>query len=318
MCDGACDCRCLCPPEKTGVTRFPALLGWLHHFLEGKFPYGISSNPSAFPSLFFLAIPFYYLGNLGLLEVSGILIFGLIAMRIHKRSPNTALLILVILMLLPTTYYEVLTRSELFFNMSLVLAIVTLADEHLDSAKVNPEFFTLAVLLGLGLSTRSVVGVIYTVFVVFKFRNGAIKNGLLFSMTVMATFCLTIVPFMIWNMPAFLSHGPFGVQFAYVSGWTIVVALAASIIFGLVAKNLLDVIYYSGIVLFGLVSFAFAVRLGEVGFSAAIFKNEFDVGYFIFCVPFFLTILGTDTFAGSFATPIEEASGTDLSKMVQG
>ncbi len=278
-------------PEKSGVSRLPALSAWLHRFLNGEFPYQDPSNPSGFPVLFFLALPFYYLGNLGFIEALGILVFGLAILKLGRPGAQTASTQLIVLLLLPTTYYEIVTRSELFFNMSIILALIIIARDLLDVRKVDIRFIGLAVLFGLALSTRSVVGLVYAMFVAFRFGKENVRNGFLFSLMVIGVFGLTLVPFMVWDLHAFRAHGPLAIQLAYVSTGTILGAIVLAVLLGLAAKNVEDVLYYSGIVLFGIVLLAFVTRAAEVGFQVAVFKHGFDIGYFIFSVPFLVSVL---------------------------
>ncbi len=286
-------------PEKSGVTRLPALSGWLRRLLSGEFPYGIAQNPSAFPALFLIALPFYWLGNLGLLEVVGILIFGLSLLSFEGRTSRIAWMQLLVLLLLPTTYYEIVTRSELFFNMSMILALLIMANNQLDLRKLDFKFIGVAILMGLALSTRSVVGLVYVIFVAYSFRRGKFRNVLLFSVVVMIVFCLTLIPFVAWNFRVFMSHGPFAIQFSYVSTWTIIGAILLALIVGVLARSLTDVVYYSGLLLFGIVSVAFAADVADIGLYSAVFRNGFDVGYFIFCVPFLVSVLGTSQHCGN-------------------
>lgn len=282
-------------PERSDVSRLPAIAGWLSAMSRGHYPYGIAVNPSAFPGLFLIASPFFLAGNLGLVEVAGIILFAYAAWKLGSSRTGLPFLQLAILLLLPTTYYELITRSELLFNMSLVAALLMLGDEYIDPASVDFRFVGIAVLFGLALSTRSVVGLLYAPYVVYKFRLKYIRNAVLFSGLTVAIFFLTLLPFMIWNMHDFVTDGPFAVQFGYVSTPVVVVSLLLSILVGFGVKNLNELFFFSGVILFGLVLWALIARIIQVGFGQAIFVNKFDVGYFIFSIPFLiLSVCGSD------------------------
>lgn len=279
-------------PEKSDVSRLAAISGWLKNFLDGHFPYGISVNPSPLPVLFFLALPFYLVGNPGLLEVAGVLFLGIAVLRMNRDDTRRASAQLLTLLLLPSTYYELVTRSELFFNVSLVILVLMLADEAVMPGKTDLKFFGIAVAMGLALSTRTVVGLAYASFVVFKFRSGNFKNGLRFSFVVMLTFCLTFVPFIIWNFHEFVLDGPFAVQFGYVSFPVMMVSLGMAAIVGFVSEGIEEVFYLSGLLVFGLVLWAFIQRSVLIGLADAFFGSRFDVGYFILCVPYLVLSIG--------------------------
>ncbi len=279
-------------PDRSDVSRLPAITAWLNALFSGHYPYGTSLNPSAFPGLFFAASPFYLLGNTGLLEAAGILLFGISALILSGRDSQRAKMQLMIMMLLPTTYYELVTRSELLFNMSLIAVLMLVADERVDPSKRDSNFFFTAILLGLALSTRSIVALLYSPYVVFKFLKKSLFNGLIFSLTVIAVFFATFLPFIIWNSREFMLDGPFAVQFGYVPFWMMGVSLVLSIVIGLSSKDIEDIFFYAGILLFLLVLWAFVARVVDVGWQGVFLRNRFDVGYFIFCVPYLVLSIG--------------------------
>ncbi len=274
-------------PENSRVARLPAISEWIDRFLRGEFPYGGPMNPSGFPALFFFSIPFYYLGNIGILEVIGILLFGIAILKSRRQNMQIVWIQFLILLLLPTFYYEVITRSELFFNMSLALAVIIMSDVYLSKRGIGVKFIGLAITFGLVLSTRLIVGSVYAVFVIYKFRRD-LKNGLIFSAVVVITFVLTLLPFLVWNAATFMSEGPFRMQFSYLPVWGIFVTVVATIICGFKSENLQEVIVFSGIIIFGAVTIAFFWAVYQIGFIQAVFDDRFDIGYFILSVPFLL------------------------------
>lgn len=276
-----------CLPENSRVARLPAISEWISHLLNGDFPYGGPMNPSGFPILFLLAVPVYYLGNIGLLEVIGIFLFGIVIIYDEKNDVRAAWYKLFILMLLPIVYYEVITRSELFFNMSLALALVVVTDKYLNEHEVGTKFFVFAIGFGLVLSTRLIVAPLYAIFVIHKFK-GSLAKGLVFSSTVILAFALTLLPFLIWNSSAFISDGPFRLQFAYLPKWGAVAALLASVILGFASREIKDVSSFAGMTIFGTVALAFIWALCQIGFKQVVSRDGFDIGYFILSVPFLL------------------------------
>lgn len=274
-------------PENSRVGRLPAMSEWLQSFLHGVFPYGSPTKPSGFPVLFLLAIPFHFLGNYGLLEAAGIGLFGITILKNREGDIRTTWTQFLILLLLPTVYYEIVTRSELFFNMSLALALLALADFSLTVNRDNSRFAWMAVAFGLVLSTRLIVAPVYMIFVLYKFRESH-KEAVVFSLIAISTFALTLIPFLIWNPAAFLLQGPFRVQFAHLPGWGVFVTFVMSLIFGYLSKNMKAVASYSGMAIFAAVALGFAWSVCKLGFIQVIFNDRFDIGYFILCVPFLL------------------------------
>ena len=69
-------------PFGTRVGRYPALYTFIHRLLSGDFPYVPGLNISGFPLLFFIFIPFYIIGDLGLFQICSFMVFAII---IYKR-----------------------------------------------------------------------------------------------------------------------------------------------------------------------------------------------------------------------------------------
>jgi hypothetical protein len=274
-------------PPASRVGRLPAIEAWLSDLLAGVFPYHAPNQPSGFPMLFILAFPTFVLGNVGLLEVLGVAVFGTILWSRGKTGAKGGWVPLVLLLLLPSMYYEVIVRSELFFNMILVLALVVFTDEYLATNNCNRKFVGSAVLFGLALSTRSTIGLVYVIYVLWRFRSAPLR-GAFFSAIVILVFLLTLIPFVVWDPAHFFSNGPFSIQFGYLPLWIILAFFGAAVIAGLAAHDMMDVLFYSGVLLFAVVFTAFALRVNESGVSATLYLDRFDISYFVFCVPFLL------------------------------
>jgi hypothetical protein len=274
-------------PQASRVGRLPALIEWISSLQVGKFPYHTSIEPSGFPFLFLFAYPFYLLGNLGYLEVLGTLLFGISILRNEKFENQSAGLQTLAFLLSPTIYYELLVRSELFFNMSLVLALIILSNAYLSEQKPDWRFAIIGILFGLVLSTRSVVGLVYAIYVAYRFRRN-VRNGILFSAIVLLVFLLTLLPFVVWDPKLFFGYGPFSVQFAYLPMGVAGTFIVVSALVGWSACDLSKTVYLSGLVLFVVVAIAFLLRTSSVGIVASLFGDGFDITYFIFCTPFLL------------------------------
>ncbi len=274
-------------PPASRVGRLPAIEVWLSDLLAGAFPYHAPNQPSGFPILFLLAFPAYALGNAGFLEVVAIALFGAALSKRDRMETRGAWLPFIVLLILPSIYYEVIVRSELFFNMTLVLALIVFTDEYLAGQKVDWKFVGRAFLFGLVLSTRSIVGLVYVTYALWRFRHEPLP-GVLFSLVVVLTFLLTLAPFIVWNPALFYSNGPFSIQFGYLPLWIVLLFIAAAIVAGLAVRELEEVLFASGVLLFAIVFAAFLLRVNEAGFGATLYMDRFDISYFVFCTPFLL------------------------------
>jgi len=278
-------------PDVSRVSRFSAIIEWIERLLAGQFPWGSQTqfNPSGLPFLFIVAMPFYYVGNIGYLEIIGVILFCIVLVQFYKQ-PHTRVVTTLALVLLPSFYYELLVRSELFFNMILIMALIALSERHLDASKLNIWFFGLATLFGLGLSTRTIVGLVYAGYYAYKFHRH-IWHGILFSGFTLIIFGFTLMPFIVWNAQSFFKEGPFSVQMGYLPAYITVIFMIIAAISGWNTSHIKDVFFYVGLLLFGIVVIAFLPAAVRLGISTTILKDGFDITYFIFCTPFLLLSL---------------------------
>lgn len=280
-------------PVETRVGRLPALEQWLENLLNQKFPYNAPSLPSGFPFLFFLAMPFYFLGDLGYLEIVGFFGFWFTLILVTK-SIKLIVFRLALLLLLPMFYYEILTRSELFTNMVLVIIAIFLSEKFLKPDQIDVKFISIAILFGLLLSTRLVVGLVYVIYILYVFKHHLLR-GVIFSGIIFLTFILTLLPFVIWNSESFFQQGPFAIQSSYMPTVGMIVFALLTIYVGWNVKCLHHVFFSAGATLFAIVLFSLLRMVKMVGFDQAIFASKFDISYFIFCVPFFIFSINSFT-----------------------
>ena len=282
-------------PETSRVSRLLALKEWLARLLTGSYPWSLSVqyNPSGLPFLFFIALPFYFVGNLGFLEVIGIILF-FVSLACLFPQPNTRWVPLIALLLLPSFYYEVLVRSELLFNISLVIILMILAERYLNPDKLNFSFFALAALFGLVLSTRAVVGLIYVAYYAYKFRKH-VYGGIRFSVISLLFFSLTLLPFIIWDPHTFFTQGPFYMQLLHLPIGLAGLFVILAVIAGWKADSFQQLIFLSGVLLFLTVGSAFSLTIASMGVNSSIINDGFDITYFIFSVPFLLLSLNIPT-----------------------
>ncbi|MHB8578683.1 MAG: hypothetical protein ACYDA4_02340 [Ignavibacteriaceae bacterium] len=275
-------------PRLGEVGRLPAIEDWIKRFFNGSFPYNSPFTPSGFPVLFILSIPFYLLKNIGYLEVIGLSLL-LISVIYYSNTLKENLFRIIILLLSPVLYYGFVVRDELFFNMMIPIVLIFLMEKFYDRDKYNYKFDLFGILFGLALSTRSVVAIIYAVYIVYLFKSN-IPKGITFIFLLALVFWFTLLPFFLWDQNSFLTHGPFAVQsyLSFLPFWNVIVILGIAIYLGWIASNLNEVFFAVGIMLFLPVFLSMLYKIFLVGFYQAIVYDVFDLSYFIFCIPFLL------------------------------
>ncbi len=271
-------------PEEIRVGRERAIKEWLTQLLSGEFPYITPTRPSGFPFLFFIALPFYLLGDLGLLQIFGFLLFSYLL----SRRSGFPLFSLCLLLLSPLFLFEVTTRSEIFTNMVLVLSYLFLFELKGEKIK-GLALIIYGILGGFLLATRGIVLLPYLIFFPIYFKKNS-RVGFLFAFSCLGGFLAINLPFFLWNPGHYIKNGPFSIQTAYLPYWLILPSLILALLYGLKWGEERS---YFGITLFTffIIFIPFILRVLNYGISAVIFKTKFDISYFAFCLPFLLFTL---------------------------
>lgn len=270
-------------PETTRVGRLPAILDWLGNIERGNFPYRAESNPSGFPILFFLVSPFYMLGDVGYFEVFGLLLFIYMILNSVKTEKEFLVKVFLLFSAIPV-YYELAVRSELLANVTIFLAILIPYHKSLENSESRVVFYTGAILMGLLLSTRLVIGLLVLLFTIFQFRNN-ISKLILFSISSGLVFVITLIPFYLWDSEYFIANGPFSIQLLYLPTWGMLLFLIIILYSGLIISTLREYFFAGGLILFLVTLFSMSVTIFEYGLTNALFNDYFDISYFTFSIP---------------------------------
>jgi hypothetical protein len=293
-------------PQKIRVGRYPAMHDWITRFLNSEFPYTSPIKPSGFPFLFVIAMPFYFLGDLGFFQIFSFLTFAVLVHLRHRQNKINRFRLIFLLITAPIFLYEIVVRSDLFSNMVMVILYLAIL-EILAQKRSRVELIILGIIGGLLLSTRGIVLLIYIpIFGYFLSARGGslpagrrgafggrrkiIKDGLFF-ISMFVGFLLTFVPFLIWDWAYFIKFGPFSIQLAHIPNWLLILSMASSIYCVLTIKSLKRIYSSISFILFGVAGLAFATMVFDCGWHKTLLGDGFDIGYFCFTLPFLLISL---------------------------
>ena len=184
-----------------------ALKNWLDNFFNWTFPYQMKNAFSAFPFLYLIASPFYFIGNVAIVVI---LAWGGLGLLIILNSVSTRekVIKLFFLMVSPLTFYGPFESPQNFLNAVVLIIIIYLSNKYLNPAKVDKAFVFFALLFGLFFSIKIGVITVLIIYFLYLFRNNY-KEGFLFYEILLAVFLVTIIPFLLWNPVLFLFNGPF-------------------------------------------------------------------------------------------------------------
>lgn len=281
------------------VDRWSVITSFWDNYFKGEYVYFAKSNvgnpPGPMPFYFILALPFYLIGEVGYISLLGLILFYWIIKR-NNFSKEIQSIILLLLISSLFFLWEVIARSNIFFNGVLVL-LVLIELLKIKEFTIKKSVF-IGLLIGLVLSTRNVFATVFIIAFIYLIKNKVIfiKNFIIVGVVSTVTFILTFVPF-IWNhIPEFKVMNPFLIQSSALMPFKLTLPfIILAFIFGLFCKSLKDIYYYSSTLLFLTIVGYFIYHIITEGFEFTFFENGADISYFIFCLPFCLFFLIKET-----------------------
>lgn len=283
------------PVTSLNVDRWSVITSFLTELYHGNYPYYAKSHlgnfPGPMPIYYLIAAPFFYLGELSLLSALGYFILLYIFIKNRPQVSNIKFL-LCYLFTSAFLIWEITTRSNVF---TFTILVVILLNQVLFANPNNRfQFYGLAILTGLMLSTRSVYIVPYIIFFLPSIINKevSLKKTTLFITVAFLAFTASFLPFIYFFPNDFYMMNPFIIQSSFLVPKTYTfIFIMLSIVFAFFVKNNADKYFYSGISLFIIIAIYSGYHLISVGYNAAYINSDLDISYFIFCAPFLIKYL---------------------------
>ncbi len=283
--------------ETLNVDRWSVITSFWDSYFANEYAYFAKSfagnPPGPMPFYFILALPFYLVGELGFLSIIGVLLFYWL-MWYKKVNSITRIFILLLILSSFFNLWEVICRSNIFLNATLVLGSLPYI--------LNQKVFTLQALIisgifiGLLISTRNVFVISYVICFLYLWRIKTIqfKQLTVLGIISLLIFALTFIPVVYGHLEDFKQMNPFIVQS------TFLIPFEYTVLFVLIAigtsflcKNRSDVYFYNAVVLFVSILIYLIYYICLQGLTQAFTESTVDISYFIFCIPFALWFLAS-------------------------
>ena len=278
------------PVETLNVDRWSVITSFWDNYFADEYVYFALSHmnnyPGPMPFYYIVALPFYLLGELGYLSIIGLLIF-IVLLKVLRKPLATQTAYFIIIATSPFFLWEIVGRSNIFFNSTLLLISIVYFFKTIE----NKNLFWNGVIIGLLLSTRNVYAIPYVIVFLFALKNRdiSIKNTIIIGIIAVLTFAATFLPFVIGHFEDFQKMNPFIIQSSYLMPFEFSFGcIILSFLSFFVVKNRLDVYFYSGIILFITIALHFVWMSMQHGLYDAFYNSKADISYFILCIPFLL------------------------------
>jgi len=287
-------------PESLVVDRWEALQTGSKAILSGEYPYDIilsrGNESSNLPVLILFGIPFYLLfGNVAYLQNFCFLLFVFILLKFFKNYKQR-LLALLLLVFSPSYLYELYTKGDLFSNFTILLGFILLIWKYLNQDPKRYSGFIAAISAMLLLTRLPVVFPLVVLllknFIVSPLRTKIIFASIFF-ITLTSILLLFFLPASSWEIIA--GNNPFRLQNKQPL-WISFLVLLIAVYCSFKVKTVVDVIFWSGTLLFLTLALAILVRILKFGFGNTLFGSYFDIGHFTIVIPFVILSLSLNNF----------------------
>lgn len=278
------------PPGTSGLDRWDIIDAFDSALLAGDYPYLAKGHvnyyyPGPSPFYFILTLPFYLTGWYVGIPLAGawIYVWALKKFNDGRSRPMSILL----LILAPFLFYEIVTCSTIFFNSAVILLWLCWlkpADTTCRKRMLLHGFIG-----GLLLATRNcyIIPVIVTGCCLIR-QKDSFRNVLLWGAMVVVGFILIFLPFVFgWGYQTWLEMNPFKLHFTvFLPQWVTLLIISVAVISGLLCRHLKDTILLSGIILFVSALLQAGMWIGSYSLEDIYLNSMFDITYLIICMPF--------------------------------
>ena len=276
------------------VDRWSATSYFLDGLFAGEYPYGIHTHvcetnfPSPSPLWFYLNIPFWLMGDVGIHLIFFLCLF-IASIFWFTKSYHQTLFLLMLLLISPTYWWEVIVRSDGFSNDILIFAIILFFEKRKFS--FEQHWIVTSIICGMMAVTRlwaPIAPAIYLTKSFFKIPHG--RKILILAIILLVMFFF-FAPYIFWDTDnwIFFKRNPYMSETSTGNGWILLIMIVIALVLAFRYKTFNQYSRYTSnfITLFFLVSLFYnhiAYNLDVSFFEDA----DFDISYFSFALPYIL------------------------------
>lgn len=280
-------CHVMKDPYKMNIDRWAALEFSEQHWVKGEYIYdtpNFMGNLSSYlPGQLLLSSIFYFLGNVGYLQVASFLLFSYVIFLEFKGNFDRFLAIVMFGISL-AYIYEVVCKSDFISSFIAVAAFILFW-----SRKFKDDYFKRPFLLGICIGilclTRSVVIIPLIIFLLNPFLKTCWKNKIKFGISFLLTVAILLASVLLpaKSMEHVLQYNPLNLQ-GQSNKFVMLFFMILSVILSFYVKKIETVFYFSAYILF-LVMLSF---VGEQYLTLGVSyqNNFFSTTYLAACLPF--------------------------------
>lgn len=276
--------------QSINVDRWSAMEVGIKALLNGEYPYTaidhLQGRTSNFPALMLIGLPFYLMGNVGFLQVASFVLFAYTSYTTNSTAKSRVLPLL-ILLISPCYWWEILVKSDLMSNLIICLCFIALWQKK-NSTDLFKKPVLLAIICACLMMTRAIVMVPLALFLFKSFVKLKVKLQFLFSVTFLITTAL-LIGLVLMNCPdldTLKKYNPIELQSRSLPWFIGLICLLVPFYFSFRIKNFQKEFYpYSVLFILipALISFTHEMI---VSVENTIIHSSFDLSYMAMSLPF--------------------------------
>lgn len=281
-------------PLSINVDRWSATTYFLDGLFSGVYPYGIHTHvcetnyPSPFPLWQYINIPFWLVGDVGIGLIIFFIIFA-VGCYWFTNSFTQTFIILLLLTLSPSYWWEVLVRSDGLSNTILVFISILMMEKK--KISFQNHWVLTAIICGLLASTRLSAIIPLAIYLCWSFFKISFKQQLSVIVIILSIVFIFFSPYIFWNTDTwiFFSRNPFMSQTSTGNIWILLVMVTIAIVLSLTFKNFRQ--YTRRTACFIFIFFGISLIYNHLTYNADISFMEdadFDISYLSLALPYCL------------------------------
>jgi hypothetical protein len=284
-------------PYSVRVDRWSAISSFLDGLFRGDYPYGVHTHvgitnfPSPFPVWYIINLPFYFLGDVGI----GLIFFlGLTALCVRYcfNSYRKSFLFLILLLISPAYWWEIIVRSDSLSNAFFVFCFIAWFSKK---GYTLSERFGLAILFcGLLAGTRLSALLPLALFFFKPWLNLPWKRKIIFPIALIAITFLTFSPFIFWDTTTwiFFSRNPFMSETNIGNIYVLLLMILLGCVLAFYWKGIEQFLDFTALFIFLFILCSQIGLLLTHGINGSIFTDtNYDISYFTLMFPYCLMSL---------------------------
>ena len=284
-------------PLSVNVDRWSATSYFLDGLFAGQYPYGIHTHvcetnfPSPSPLWFYLNIPFWLLGDVGI-HLFFFLFLFIASVYWFTKSYQQTLLLLILLLISPAYWWEVIVRSDGFSNDILIFAIILFFEKRKFSFKNH--WIATSIICGMMAVTRlwaPIAPAIYLTKSFFKISHG--RKILILAIILLVMFFF-FAPYIFWDTDnwIFFHRNPYMSETSTGNGWILLIMIVIALFLAFRYQTFNQYSRYTSC--FFTLFFIISLLYNHIAYNSDVsfFEDaDFDISYLSLMLPYCLFLI---------------------------